>query len=384
MIESACDFDAIVIGAGPAGSLAALGLARRGHAVLLVERESWPRHKTCGGCISGSAIAALNTFGLSDLPRTLEAVPLQRLDLRIHGVNARVDWRGGLALSRRSLDEGLVQAATRAGVQFLPKTRASVREATPIGRVVALHDSSGRERLIQGRVVVAADGIGGSSAPNDAPVEWTLARRNLVGVGAVAPSAESSLASHCLRMIADRQGYVGMVRVEGDAICIAAALTPASIRQAGGVDARVREMLAAASVEAISTEMRWKGSPQLTRRRRTVAAERLLFAGDASSYVEPLTGEGIGWSMWSGADVVPLADEGIRAWTPSIEQRWQRMTTTTRRRRQLMCRVLTRAIRQPTLSRLAVRALSTQPFLINTLTWSRQASLGASRWSPAR
>jgi len=49
----------VVIGAGPAGALAALELARQGVPVLLVERRRFPRWKVCGACLSGQALAAL-------------------------------------------------------------------------------------------------------------------------------------------------------------------------------------------------------------------------------------------------------------------------------------------------------------------------------------
>jgi len=44
-------WDALVVGAGPAGSVSAALLARRGWRVLLVEKSDWPRDKACGGCV---------------------------------------------------------------------------------------------------------------------------------------------------------------------------------------------------------------------------------------------------------------------------------------------------------------------------------------------
>ena len=54
-------WDAVVVGAGPAGSMAALGLARAGAAVLLVDRATFPRPKVCGCCLNGAALAALRS-----------------------------------------------------------------------------------------------------------------------------------------------------------------------------------------------------------------------------------------------------------------------------------------------------------------------------------
>lgn len=57
----------IVIGAGPAGALAAHLLARRQLRALLVEKRAFPRWKICGSCLNGVALKALETAGLGDL-----------------------------------------------------------------------------------------------------------------------------------------------------------------------------------------------------------------------------------------------------------------------------------------------------------------------------
>src|SRR5690606_7579051 len=79
--EGEC-WDAVVIGAGPAGSVAAYLLARAGGRVLLIERKPLPRYKVCGACLSSSAVALLNQLGLGTLLENLPQVPLERMLLR--------------------------------------------------------------------------------------------------------------------------------------------------------------------------------------------------------------------------------------------------------------------------------------------------------------
>ncbi len=57
-------WDAVVVGAGPAGALAAHQLAVGGARVLLVEKKRFPRWKVCGACLNGQALAVLDSTGL--------------------------------------------------------------------------------------------------------------------------------------------------------------------------------------------------------------------------------------------------------------------------------------------------------------------------------
>src|SRR5438874_2325470 len=60
--------DVIVAGAGPAGSIAALVLARAGARVLIVDRETFPRHKLCGDTLNPGALALLGSLRLDGGP----------------------------------------------------------------------------------------------------------------------------------------------------------------------------------------------------------------------------------------------------------------------------------------------------------------------------
>lgn len=107
--------DVLVIGGGPAGSAAALRLARTGCRVVLVERSEGPVDKVCGEFVSGDAAKELVALGLP--PRSLGAVPVRAMAL--------ADRRGrhrplplpfpAYSLTRRVLDAALLEAAARAG-----------------------------------------------------------------------------------------------------------------------------------------------------------------------------------------------------------------------------------------------------------------------------
>src|SRR5712692_2478744 len=71
--------DAIVIGAGPAGTSVALTLARRGWAVAIVEKSEFPRRKVCGEYISASNLALLDRLEIREVWRAVAGPEIRRV-----------------------------------------------------------------------------------------------------------------------------------------------------------------------------------------------------------------------------------------------------------------------------------------------------------------
>ena len=81
-------WDVIVVGAGPAGAMAAFELAHRSLRVLLVDKSGFPRPKVCGCCLNGQALALLQARGLESTIANHGAVPLRHLLLAAGGRRA--------------------------------------------------------------------------------------------------------------------------------------------------------------------------------------------------------------------------------------------------------------------------------------------------------
>src|SRR6185295_2285289 len=117
--------DVIVVGAGPAGAVAATVLARAGARVRLLDRAAFPRDKLCGDTVNPGTLAQLRRLGLS--------APIDDRGLRIDGIRVTgprgvaIDGRYpdgvyGRSLIRRDLDWALLQQAIAAGARFEPST----------------------------------------------------------------------------------------------------------------------------------------------------------------------------------------------------------------------------------------------------------------------
>ncbi|HEV3261958.1 MAG TPA: FAD-dependent monooxygenase [Gemmataceae bacterium] len=355
-------WDVVVVGAGPAGALAARELARRGVAVLCVDRASFPRWKVCGSCLNLRALATLTAVGLHGLPGRLGAIPLDSLRLAAGGRQACVALPGGVSLSRERLDAALVEAAVTAGAAFLPRTQARLGRATAAARQVYLHQD-GRSTAVSARLVLAADGLAGKLVAGEAAVEAASASR--IGAGVITEAVPDAYGTGTIFMGCGAGGYVGMVRLEDGRLDVAAAFDPVRAKRAGGIGKAAVAVLDAAGLPPVPglADLPWRGTPLLTRRLMRPAAERVLVLGDAAGYVEPFTGEGIAWALASAAAVAPLAARDCRRWESSVASEWSLLYRQTVARRQVACRVVAGVLRRPVLTRTVVAVLARAPGL---------------------
>ncbi len=358
-------WDAVVIGAGPAGALEAALLARRGLAVLLVDKAHFPRPKVCGGCLNAAALAALQAAGVGDLPWQLGAEPLSRLQVSSRRRRATVSLRPGAGISRGTLDAGLVAAAITAGVVFLDGVRARAGLATDQGRPV--HLSRGSEQVtVQARLVVVASGLGPLPVEDADQLPATVAPNARLGAGTSAPHAPPQVPPGVIVMMIGDGGYVGLVRVENGALNVGAAFDPEFVKAAGGLGEAAATLVEAADAPLIGNllrSLRWRGTPPLTFRRRILARKRLFVLGDAAGYVEPFTGEGMAWALTGALALAPLAAAAATSWNEQLQRHWESEHARLVGRRRRLCRAVASGLRRPWLTALSLHLLRVLPQL---------------------
>ena len=137
-----------IVGAGPAGTWASVLLAKRGHAVTLIDPQA-PWEKPCGGGVTAKALSSFGIFE-SDLPRKyIDRITIYFGDTRSVSV---LTQQPIAILSRRDLGKYLIDEAEHAGVSIL-KSRVTRVEAVAQGWTLSTRDS-----LVQSDFLIGADG----------------------------------------------------------------------------------------------------------------------------------------------------------------------------------------------------------------------------------
>ena len=316
----------VVVGAGPAGSAAAIFLRQRGYDVLLLDEARFPRDKVCGESVSPGARPILARLGVEDAVRRLAPYPLRGMTLvSPDGTPFRGDYRGvaepGFAARRDAFDQVLLCAARSAGVEVREGVRAT-------GLVFA--DGSGGERApVAG---VTCDGGNGAESIRARLVVGADGRRSVVARRLGLLHEHRSLCKFAVRGHWDgMQGLEerGEMHVGGGGYC---GIAPLSARRANVAFVLDREEMGAAGgdLEAFyrQTLRRW---PRVAERLATatlegppkaigplalvasrVSAPGALLVGDSAGFYDPFTGEGVTLALRSAEMAAEVADRALR------------------------------------------------------------------------
>jgi geranylgeranyl reductase family protein len=308
---SAEAWDLVVVGAGPAGSAAALGALAEDPSlrVLLLDRSDFPRDKSCGDGIAPHVLDALSTVGAGDVVddwTPLRDLELSHADVRVEGPMARAVH----VVPRQVLDARLVERAVAAGAT-LRRHRVTSLTPSPDGGPVLV--STG----IAAGVVVGADGA------------HSLVRTLLLGdrrearaiaIRGYAPTTPELQGRQLIRYGERRQPSYAWAFDRGDGLMnvgYGELLPAAGDARAAPSRRLLLEQLEVLVPGAAASGSGWRGhhlplSSWLWRQ----PDGPVLLAGDAAGLVNPMTGEGIYYAVATGIIAGRTAARTVRAGRP--------------------------------------------------------------------
>lgn len=324
--------DVVIVGAGPAGALAALRLAGAGASVLVLERARFPRHKLCGDTINPGAVRELEAAGVAGAVRP-HAIPIT--GMRVTGPGGAAvegsypDARAGLSVPRSVLDQVLAAAACGAGARIECGARVTGPRVDERGRVTGVFVlcPSKREPVeIPARLTIAADGRRSSIGMRLGLTRHPQRRRWAVGAyyeGVVGMSGAGE-------MHIRGSAYLGIAPLPGGLTNACVVTGPRSgwrdpeglLRHAIDGDPGIRERFARARRV---TETSVLGP--LAVDAPVAGAPGLLLAGDAAGFIDPMTGDGLRFAFAGArlaADAALAALDGgdpVTAWQELTQRR---------------------------------------------------------------
>ena len=330
----------LVVGAGPAGSIAALVLARAGVDVRLLDRAQFPRDKLCGDTLNPGSLSILDRLRV----KRPDGLPLR--GMVVTGPDgARVeaaypDGLHGLAVRRADLDAHLVNTAINAGAVFTSGITARLPILSADGRrVIGVQTADAFEPA---DVLIAAEGRQTRLASQlgltrfvRTPKRWAFGAY-FTNVRDVSDRGE---------MHVRRNGYVGVAPLPGGLTNVCVVMELSELRtpnQNVNPNARARSPKpralsgfshkAAANIieDAIAADpalrARFAGAAQVGNamtlgplgiEARAAGCPGLLLAGDAAGFIDPVTGDGIRFALRGGELAAEAALHELRTGQPA-------------------------------------------------------------------
>jgi menaquinone-9 beta-reductase len=389
------EVDLLVVGAGPAGSAAAVTARHHGLDVLVVDKARFPRDKTCGDGLTAGALRRLRALGVDVTTLPSYAAVHTAVLVAPHGrqVELPLGDHGSLAavVARRELDAALVARARELGV--------TVREGVALTQLARDADRVDAEladgRHVRARWLVAADG------------HYSTVRRLLNGDGSRTDLGTWHAFRQYFRGVDDNRlwvffdgdllpGYAWIFPVgDGRANVGFGVLRDAGVRARGPVTGKqlaaqwrdviarpdVRRALGAGAepdgpVRAWPIPARWDES-------RLAGPGPALFAGDAAAVVDPLTGEGIAQALETGA----LAADTVAGATSAAEgaARYRAAVRDALRADLRLAAALQALLRSPTGARASIAAAALSPWTRrNFARWMFEDYPRAALFTPRR
>jgi geranylgeranyl reductase family protein len=319
-------YDVIVVGGGPGGTAAASFLGMKGKKVLLLEKDKWPRDKTCGDALSGKSIAILDELGISS--EVEKAQHGEVIGITFSSPNSTV-VKIPFDMDKGKISKGYV---SRREVSDHIMWKNAVKHAEAIegmavigivkenGKVCGVNarDSSGKEHEFRAKVIIGADGVSSlvarevRGADIDPKHTCIAYRAYYSGIGGM----DGSLEIHFVKSL--MPGYFWIFPLENGLANVGVGMVMDDMKkynvnlQKAMLDAIEKNPLFSErfkNAKLVSPIKAW--SLPFGSKRRKVHDDNVLIVGDAAGLVDPFSGEGQGNALLSGKLAAQVAAGAI-------------------------------------------------------------------------
>jgi menaquinone-9 beta-reductase len=292
-------FDIIVVGSGPAGSIAALILARAGKRVALLDKARFPRPKVCGDCINPGCWPIWERNGLAEKFAALPHHPIAGISLELNRKtiftkNFVPGERGERAIERALLDDWLCLEAEAAGAELFLTTRVD-----GLGKDGLIKTTGGN---LKAHYILGADGRNSTIARLAGLADCRQTCTRVAWQASIETEDLPSLDNRIHLHVFD-EGYYGLTRTSPTTANLCLVLGSQATSTPQKITNRYFPKLPA---------LVWRSVFPISRKRATLGHGRIWLAGDAARVVEPFSGEGIYFALASGEAAARAILEGFQ------------------------------------------------------------------------
>jgi menaquinone-9 beta-reductase len=377
-------FDIAVVGAGPAGSVAAFAAARRGLRVALIDRQTFPRDKTCGDGIGPGVVQVVRQLGIEEIFDGWNPVPAVTVygpsGVRSESAIPKIDGKTlhGYVIPRFHFDNSLFRLAIGAGATDLSGMKFLAMTRSANYRNIDLCSSSGVGQTISAHLVIGADGAYSAVRKSLFGSDYRIGPKFMgLAMRAYAESDDFQLGGRAgLNIVFDfnrkRLPFYGWAFPLGEGKINIGVGGP--LVEMHRYDMNIKDLL-----QDLTEQFRSRGinigalydqrahhmptiggSPPLT-------STRAVLIGDAAAMINPTSGEGIAYGVTAAAQLIaslPTSLEEDRHVSEALAE-FERGFNREYRMHFLSSRATSRLLHRPAWSAMLVRAMQADPRVLD-------------------
>lgn len=296
MGEHVTQADVIIIGGGLAGLVSAIHLSKKGLQVLVIEKNTYPKHKVCGEYISNEVLPYLQSLDFD--PIAIGAKEITKFTLstpKSKAIETKLPL-GGFSISRYALDDELAEKAKESGTTILQDTVVDVQFKNDVFTVITKNN-----KKLSSKIVLGAYGkrsnvdvkLNRSFIQNESP--YLAVKAHYKG-----DFPEDLVALHNFK-----GGYCGVSKVENDHINVCYIADYKSFKKFKNInDFQEKVLYKNKHLKKVfeNSELAFKKPitiSQISFSAKNPVEQHLLMCGDTAGMIHPLCGNGMGMAIHS-------------------------------------------------------------------------------------